>query len=888
MDTKRGPSTLIYDWQHRLENGLVTSYQDAAIRIDNPDMLMQQGTVTLSWLPDKGDLTIHRVEILRGKESIDLIASGSEFDVIRREQGLEQRLLDGELTATLAVPGLKVGDILRVTHSITLDDQALGEEMQVSQYLWTDPWKVGFSRARVSWPEASDVHWRAEENAGVEAPVLEDGYRIIDVTLPIGKLPEMPSDAPSRFTRAPVLRVGTFADWQELSRVFAPHYIQASKVPDGGDVAAEAKRIMRATKDPLARAAMATRVVQDDVAYLLDGLDGGNYMPQNASDTWDKRYGDCKAKSVLLYSLLTRMGIEAVPVLVATQGGDAIPELLPIPGNFDHMIVRATIDGTDYWLDGTSSATRLNNISEVPAFFYALPLTVEGAELVPMTQREQPWPDMVMDITTDYSAGIDLPAPFEMTMTFYGAQGAGIRAMADKRDEDQLKQMARSFAGSVGSGAAVNKVEVTYDDEEAKGVLSFSGVMPSAFTWRDGRLRLESGNEQEFVFNPDRARSEWRDIPVQTLGPRRNRIIGTVILPDGGHDFISTGLENVDMSFANTRVVGNTKTSGKTITSSVDVIEGLGEIAAADIGRHKRAVLRLNSVDAELVAPENVTWRWERDPARMARDTKSILESYDRAVAFAADDDFSALAQRANFLTQIYSWEAALKDLDVLVEEDTSAEVLGWRAAVLNALGRPDDAIADARRAYDIDPNSGNAFYLAELLAYAGERQEALDLLENFPVTDEDAGSYASTYATVAGLDGKTDVALELLGDEVASKPLNASVLNADCWFRGLFNVGIDTAMPTCTKAIERATNSAPMLDSRAMVSYRMGNFDAALKDLDSALELVPGLSASLYLRGIIRLETGDTGGREDISRALRITPDLAGRYAQHGVVPKK
>jgi len=56
---------------------------------------------------------------------------------------------------------------------------------------------------------------------------------------------------------------------------------------------------------------------------------------------------------------------------------------------------------------------------------------------------------------------------------------------------------------------------------------------------------------------------------------------------------------------------------------------------------------------------------------------------------------------------------------------------------------------------------------------------------------------------------------------------------------------------------------------------------------VDSALELAPGLSASLYLRGIVRLEKGDKAGRTDVQRALRMAPELAARYAMHGVVPK-
>ena len=101
----------------------------------------------------------------------------------------------------------------------------------------------------------------------------------------------------------------------------------------------------------------ALQLVQDQISYLANGMDGGNYIPQDAEFTWAKRYGDCKAKSVLLLALLKQMGIEAEPVLVASSGGDALPELLPVPGDFDHVIVHAVIGGTDYWLDGTNTGS---------------------------------------------------------------------------------------------------------------------------------------------------------------------------------------------------------------------------------------------------------------------------------------------------------------------------------------------------------------------------------------------------------------------------------------------------------------------------------------------------------------------------------------------------
>src|SRR5690606_38939405 len=117
-------------------------------------------------------------------------------------------------------------------------------------------------------------------------------------------------------------------------------------------------------------------------------------------------------------------------------------------------------------------------------------------------------------------------------------------------------------------------------------------------------------------------------------------------------------------------------------------------------------------------------------------------------------------------------------------------------------------------------------------------------------------------------------------------KPENSQVLNADCWFRGLFNVALESALGQCTRAVERADNAVAALDSRAMVRYRLGDYDAAIADLDAALALAPGLAPSRYLRGIVRLRNGDPAGREDIETALRMAPELAEVYGRHGVKP--
>jgi tetratricopeptide (TPR) repeat protein/transglutaminase-like putative cysteine protease len=887
-DIKKGPAELIADYQHRLEDGVVQSYFDSAVRIDNSQALMEQNTVSLGWLPDKGDLTVHRLQIYRDGEVIDVLAGGSEFDVIRREQGLEARLLDGELTATLAIPGLRVGDVLRTTYSVSIDDQALGNEVQVLQYLGREPWRVAMGRTIVSWPDDEQMFWKTEDGVALGEPELRNGYRYLTVKMPLSEAKAVPRDAPARYHRPTVLRVGSFTDWNELSRVMAPHYVEAATVPDGSSVAKQAAAIMARTRDPLERAALATRLVQDEVSYLLNGLAGGNYLPQAAEFTWDKRYGDCKAKSILLVALLQRMGIEAEPVLVDTRLGDALPYLLPLPGDFDHVIVRAQIGGVDYWLDGTSAATRLSNIADVPPFHYALPLRAGGADLLPIANRDKALPDMRMTGIVDHSAGIDFPQLFELTMEVSGPAGAMAETLADASDPTMLRRIAGGFAERGGlEGGVLTSLSLSYDKEKAIGLMKIEGIAAPSFKWENGKFVVNMDMaSQEPTFNPDRARPDWRNIPVATAGPAYMQVDISVVLPEGGKGFALAGPAKVEESLANIDFSTATTLAGDTVRTRAEVRQQLGEVAPADVPEAKRQALRLEANAAQLLPPAAVTWRWELDDDKRRAKAAPVLAAYDRAIEFAMEDDFSPLTQKALFLQTIYEHEAALAAYDQLIELDPSAWTHLQRASVLLAMGRSEPAIADLKASYDLDPSNYTAFTLAKEMAYAGQVAEAAALLDGLPVLDDERIGYADARSAVSGLQGDTGGALSMLAEELADRPEDSDMLNAECWFRGLFNVEPEAAVTGCTRAVERADDPMAALDSRAMVQFRLGNYDAAIADLDAVLKIAPAIPDSRYLRGVVRLNKGDRAGAEDIETALRMSPRLAEFYARHGVAP--
>ena len=92
---------------------------------------------------------------------------------------------------------------------------------------------------------------------------------------------------------------------------------------------------------------------QHNVRYEQVYLDKGEFIPNRCGDILQRNYGDCKDYSTLIYSLANSVGLH--PSLALCFRGRGENEFYDIPvSQFNHMIVFFSIDGKDYWFDGTN------------------------------------------------------------------------------------------------------------------------------------------------------------------------------------------------------------------------------------------------------------------------------------------------------------------------------------------------------------------------------------------------------------------------------------------------------------------------------------------------------------------------------------------------------
>jgi tetratricopeptide (TPR) repeat protein len=84
---------------------------------------------------------------------------------------------------------------------------------------------------------------------------------------------------------------------------------------------------------------------------------------------------------------------------------------------------------------------------------------------------------------------------------------------------------------------------------------------------------------------------------------------------------------------------------------------------------------------------------------------------------------------------------------------------------------------------------------------------------------------------------------------------------------------------------LELTPSSAWTIGYRGAAQYQLGRYDAALADLNRALDLDAFDPWPLYIRGLTKRKAGDQPGADaDIAAALAIWPDAASGVAKDGI----
>lgn len=852
--TEAAVKYLLADQQIKLSPNTVTTYVEYAVHIQTPQGLSAAGTVALVWDPDTDVLTVNRLEIRRGDKVINVLGSGQTFTIARREVNLDYAALDDTLTAVIEPADLQVGDTLDVAYTLERTDPVLAGTPEAEL---TIPTAVPVSEAHISaiWPTAEPIKWQATKNlAGIQ--VMRTG-KTSEVSLTMTDVqPEVqPKDAPTRFLVTRRIDFTGFVSWSDLAQRFAPLYQHAAILPANSLLLAEIARIRSAAPDPKRRAAMALALVEDKVRYVLLAMNEGGLVPASADLTWSRRYGDCKAKTVLLLALLHGLGIDAQPVFVNVLAGDGLDSRLPMIHLFNHVLVRAVIDGSTYWLDGTRIGdTQLDRLHE-PFYHWGLPLVSDGAQLVQMVPPPPAQPEVQTLFRVDATGGVTQPAPVHAQADFYGGPGILMKMRLGNATPAQRDEALRTFWSNQIVDATIKTVSADYDESDGIERLTMDGTL--TMDWSNGEHDLgllSLGYVADFKREP----GPQQDAPYAVAYPYFTSTTEMMKLPLDGEGFSIVG-SDVTRTLAGMQYQRHVTIDGGILRGTASVRSMAPEFPASEAVSDQKALKALANADAEIDAPTGHQ-PTDSEIASGVPKSNSTAEDY---------------VNSGNKLLDLRLYGDARQDFNAaLALNARDAWALADRGLTYEWLGDHARAAKDFTAALAIDPKNWAAFNGRGLQAYS---------------LGDDTGAI-SAYTQAIRINPKNEAALYYRALEYWRVGKNRSAL-ADLdtairvepsyigpyWVRALIfkqEGEISEAMDQANLAIAAAPQETGAYFAAAAIYDQLGKYALATAAFDHTLPSTP--TAESYLsRAAIRPWTDLKNRRLDIESALKLKPEF-------------
>lgn len=514
---------LLDDTQVRVSAKTVEYYRHLRYRPRSPSQVEAGSQLEVDFNPAFERLVIHSARVERDGRVVARLAA-DEVKVAQREKGLEERIYDGALTALLFLHDVRVGDVIDYAYTVEGANPVLGGKyvtaFSIADRAFTASW-----RRRILMPEGRSL---TIKNHGTElAPVIATGggWRVYTWErrdlLPI----EPDDDLPSWFDPAPSIEAGEFGSWADVAALFAPNYADPGS-PNQAMAAQIAKlRAMRGTADD--RLLAATRFVQDEIRYLGMELNVGGHRPFAPATVLERRFGDCKDKSVLLVTLLRALGFDAKIALVNTARRRALDDALPSPLAFNHAIVQVTVGGQSQFIDPTISYQR-GPLSVRYSLDYerALILSPDTRNLAPiprprLTEANHVVHELLILGDDGHSGNLDVET------TFRGNAADRMRAVFATQTRREISREYLNYY-SKENPTVTQTADLEVFDDDRRDVITVRERYHVAELWKEGQHHLTATPLDDFLVAP---RIKLRTMPYAIDFPLNVRFEALVQFP---------------------------------------------------------------------------------------------------------------------------------------------------------------------------------------------------------------------------------------------------------------------------------------------------------------------------------------------------------------------
>lgn len=476
--SNEGIAYLLTDLQARVRSDGYDQWFRTASKVVERSGLEAAGQLTVDFDPHFQTVSIDFIHVIRAGKIIDLTPETS-FRIVEHEDNLDDGIISGSLKAIANLRDVRVGDIVDFAYT-THNASTLWPSQFFDHFSqrFSDP--LAMYAVRYLWPAGMNPQMKAlNSTVTFTSRKLEDQTEWEWIAQdPLAQKGE--DDVPATAYQWGAVDISTMHSWNELAKWGANLYAGDDSLPD--DFRARLDTIAKDHPTADDRLTEVFRYLQDSIRYVGEEMGEGSYVPRRPNVVLNRGYGDCKDKSLLLAVALHHLGIEAIPALVATQRGETLPNRLPSPLLFDHVIVRAVLNGKVLWLDPTGTHSGGRGLDIVPADFgYALPLVSGQMGLERMEGYSAHAGKMAVLEQFNVDEKGATPLSLHVETRYTGARADGMRIYVANRSSQTVAQGNLDFYRNRFAGLTESKPIEFRDDRDANAlVMTENYTLPRA------------------------------------------------------------------------------------------------------------------------------------------------------------------------------------------------------------------------------------------------------------------------------------------------------------------------------------------------------------------------------------------------------------------------
>lgn len=286
--------------------------------------------------------------------------------------------------------------------------------------------------------------------------------------------------------------------------------------------------------------------------------------------------------------------------------------------------------------------------------------------------------------------------------------------------------------------------------------------------------------------------------------------------------------------------------------------------------------------EAIIQRPDDVNYLYEYGQLLIENEQDSlVLPIAERAIALAPQDPRGyALKGRALMWSDPSgAIQAAIQGIDI---DPTFAPLYAVQSVAFTNLGRWQEGLRNAQRAYELDPQ--DIFVLTSYqwpLTYVGRYQEAIDYLEDAIAISP---NLINPYFYLAALYrlprvSQPEMAIGTYNRVLELQPTNAKAYLRLCQtYANVNNARFDVAQPYCDAAIRLDSNYGEAYMQRGQMQYARRNYEGAIESFNECIANGSTRIECWYLRGFAHYRLNncdDAWGILEESRPMAVNQNL-------------